>query len=318
MAINSVSNIVILIIQVLSLISVCYYPFGIFCSTISTIRRYAVVQYFNIVFVETVSAFFHLISNFTYVAFSINRIYLVGKNEGFFTFFSKLSILKYMTFSIIISILLSLVKGFRFQLNTMLPTESFPMIFYRNIFVLATYKKTIYCLLFVFDAIYDLSNYIIFNIINLTFDLILLCKIRSTLEEKKNKQAKNLAFNPELIEKKTNEINEVIQNVTRMIILNACINFVCKLPSSISLNDLRLLIATPFSQTEFERGQNLFKFLYMMSSFCFVDLACLVFQSFGNFLFMISLSLGFFFYYSFDKKFKSACNLTLVLETRQN
>ena len=64
MAINSISNILILVIQILSLINECQYPFGIFCSSV---RKYMFVQYFKIIIVETFSSFLRLVSNLTYV-----------------------------------------------------------------------------------------------------------------------------------------------------------------------------------------------------------------------------------------------------------
>ena len=131
MAINSASNILILFIQILSLMNECeYYPFGIFCSSI---RKYPFVQYFKIVVGETVSAFLRLFSNFTYLAFLINRLSLVGvNNSGFIEYFSKLTIYKYLIFSSIFSALNSLIKGFRFRPNTFQAFESYPLVFHRD------------------------------------------------------------------------------------------------------------------------------------------------------------------------------------------
>ena len=75
MAIHSLSNIFICLIQILSLLNQCQLPYGIYCSSI----RYKVaIQYFKIVFDEYFSCFFRLFSNITYVAFALNWLSLIG------------------------------------------------------------------------------------------------------------------------------------------------------------------------------------------------------------------------------------------------
>ena len=309
MAINSISNILILVIQIISLINECQYPFGIFCSSV---RKYKFVQYFKIIVVETCSSFLRLVSNFTYVAFSINRISLVvtkvnTNNKGFFERFSTLSVLKYLILSSILSFLLALIKAFRFRINNFMPIEAYPYLFFRNDLNYYGEHKTIYQLLFVFDAIYNIINYVFFAFINLVFDLILMIRMRAVLKEKMNK-FKNLQDH-KLREKKQNESDEAMRKVTLMVILNALVNFAFKIPISItSLNDLRLLISTQFDQLGIAglEGRDLFKFPYTMKDICYLDEICWIFNNFGNFLFIVSLTINIFFYLKFDKKFNIA------------
>jgi len=68
LTIYSLSNIFICFIHILSLINECSSPHGLFCSSI---RVFAFVQYFKIIFGEYFNSFFCLISNFAYVGFSI-------------------------------------------------------------------------------------------------------------------------------------------------------------------------------------------------------------------------------------------------------
>ena len=307
MAINSISNIVILLTQILSLINECHYPFGLFCSSV---HRFVFVQYLKIIFVETVNSCFRLISNFSYLAFAITRLSLVGKNKRFVEFFSSLSILKFMIFSVFISSLLSLVKAFRFKINVIDPFENYPFIFYRYTLEAAYLSlKTIYILIFIFDAIYDLVNYILFTLVNILLDVILLTKLKAVMDEKEKKQqtVSSVVAN----EKKKKENDEAVRRVTQMVVLNAIVNVLCKAPSVIiSLNDLRLLIVTQFEKLQlgidFERP--VFEFPYTMKHVCYIEDICVLFQNFGNFLFLISLSTNFFFYYKFDKKFKVQFN----------
>ena len=308
MAINSITNILILFIQILSLMNECQYPFGIFCSSI---RKYPVIQYFKIVFGETVSSFLRLISNFTYLAFSINRLSLVGKNGDFIEYFSKLAVYKYMIFSGVLSATFSIVKGFRFKLNSFEPNELYPLIFYKDSLYYLVNYKVIYILLFAFDAVYTLINYIIFTLIHLVFDILLFHKIRKTIKEKEVKYKTIYLLIDNQYSKKLKENQETIRKVLTMVILSALVNLILKIPISItSLNDLRLMINTPFHQlfSGFMSVRELFKFPYDMRTICYFDEICLIFESFGNFLFLISLAINIFFYYKFDKKFHLSFN----------
>ena len=304
MAINSITNILILFIQILSLMNECQYPFGIFCSSI---RKYPVIQYFKIVFGETVSSFLRLISNFTYLAFSINRLSLVGKNGDFIEYFSKLAVYKYMIFSSVVSALFSLVKGFRFRVNSFEPDELYPFIFYRESDKNNPNYKTIYTILFVFDAVYNFFNYIIFTFIHLISDILLYFKIRNTIKEKEVKFKTIYLLIDSQYTKKLKENRKSIRKVLKMVIFYSFVSLVCKIPISItSLNDLRLLIINPFNNLEinYNRGRELFKFPYSMNSICYLDEICLIFESFGNFLYFISLGVNIFFFCCFDKKFR--------------
>ena len=309
MAINSISNILILVIQILSLINECQYPFGIFCSSV---RKYMFTQYFKIIVVETCSSFLRLVSNLTYVAFSINRISLVGNkvntnNNGFFERFSTLSVLKYLIFSSILSFLFSIIKAFRFKINEFKPEETYPYVFFRNEKYFLYSNKTSFVFLFVFDAVYNFTNYVFFAFINLVFDLILLTRMRAVLKEKMDK-FKNLQ-DQKLREKKQNESDEAMRKITMMVIFNTLVNFVLKIPISMtSLNDLRLLITIPYKslKNNVQFGRQLFKFPYTMEDICYLDEICWIFNNFGNFLFIISLTINIFFYLKFDKKFNLA------------
>jgi len=146
-------------------------------------------------------------------------------------------------------------------------------------------------------------------LVNILLDVILLTKLKEVIKEKEKKQqtVSSLAAN----EKKKKENVEAVRRVTQMVVLNAIVNVLCKAPSVvISFNDLRLLIVTQFEKLQlgvrFDRL--VFEFPYTMRHVCYIEDVCLVFQNFGNFLFLISLSTNFFFYYKFDKKFKIQFN----------
>jgi hypothetical protein len=237
---------------------------------------------------------------------------LVGKNGDFIEYFSKLSAYKYMIFSSVVSALLSLVKGFRFRLNSLQPDEIYPIIFHRDPFAFLVNFKSIYTLLFVFDAIYTMFNYIIFTFIHLLFDILLFHKIRKTIKEKEIKYKTIYLLIDSQYSKKLKENQETIRKVLTMVILSAFVSLISKIPISItSLNDLRLLINNPLDHLEIHSvrlGREFFKFPYSMKTICYYDETCLIFESFGNFLFLISLGINIFFFKRFDKKFSLSFN----------
>lgn len=75
MAINSATLVLIMVIQLVSLLNECHRPFGVYCSSM---YKYEIVQYFKIIAGESLATFLRLGANFTYVAFTINRLSLVG------------------------------------------------------------------------------------------------------------------------------------------------------------------------------------------------------------------------------------------------
>ena len=306
MAVNSGSNIVILMIQIFELINECHEPFGLYCSAV---YKYKVAQYFKIIFGETISSFFRLLSNFTFLAFSINRLSLIGKQNKLFEFFSKMKIKIYIGIVIIISAIFSLIKAFRFKINTSNPNEPYPLIFYRMSLIVGDLDdKPLFVFLFIMDAIYDFLNYVLFTLINLIFDIVLLVKIRKTLKEKEEKSKKIHANLPEEIrEKKKKENEEAMNRVILMVVLNALVSFLCKMPLSfISLNDLRLLIVNKFEDLPISMKWKRESFDYSSSLFCHMNDICEIFTNYGQFLYFVSLSVNIFFFYAFDLKFKLA------------
>lgn len=316
MAITSGINIVILFIQILSLMNECDYPFGIFCSSI---RSSIVVQYYKIVFAETISAFLRLLSNFSYIAFSINRISLIGANHGkFVKFVSDLSPKSYLTFSIILSALFSIIKGFRFKINYILPNETYPVLFHHDHRLYSQSRSLTYVsLIYAFNSVYDVVNYLLFTIVHICFDLFLFNKVRITLNEKETKFKSDTKATRE---KKKKENEEIKRRVLTMVILCAFVNLIGKVPISIvSLNDVRLLVNLNFKffGANDSWAREHFTAFYSMKSICYLSDGCLLFQDFGNFLYCISISLNLFFFYRFDIKFKNAYQLVFFSKSNK-
>ena len=135
-------------------------------------------------------------------------------------------------------------------------------------------------------------------------------KIRKVFSERKKKFGELL--NEHLKEAHKNESEKAIENITWMIVLNAFVNFSCKMPLSIiSINDLRIIILYRFNQDFFKISKRIFSFPYTMQNLCHTDDICLIFFNFCTFLYVISLSVNIFFYYRFDRNFRETTNLII-------
>ena len=183
MRLNAVFNILILIIEPITLISECQnYDLSIFCSQV---RTWMFSQYFKIIFGEYISNVLRLAANFSYVIFSLNRLSLIGLEHG--NIISKASKLDLKGFFLRIAapcLILPVVKIFRFYPNNFLPDYDYPMHieqFFHDINV-----SWIYVYLS-FNLLYDFTNYVLFLIINFIIDISLVVKMKQILFEKENK-----------------------------------------------------------------------------------------------------------------------------------
>ena len=99
---NSIFCMMISLIEILSWMTECFYPFEVFCPEI---RKLVAVQFFKIIFKEFLVTVFRLMCNFTYVAFALNRIGLIGREHGkIVTFMCEVKIKKYFGVTLLISV----------------------------------------------------------------------------------------------------------------------------------------------------------------------------------------------------------------------
>lgn len=111
----SVFNTITLGIQLVSLLSECNKTYDVYCPDT---RRLVFFQFFKIIFKETLVVALQFMSNFAYMGFAFNRIALIGKNDA--KIVEKISgwqFKNYLTVTGIISVILSVVKGFKYQVN---------------------------------------------------------------------------------------------------------------------------------------------------------------------------------------------------------
>lgn len=313
MSLHCASNTLICSIQMLSLMSECQYPFGFFCSSI---RHLVGVQYVKIVLVEGLNSTFRLLSNFTYLGFSLCRMSKIGKDHGnLIVFMSELNMTVYMIMSLLFSIGLSVCKALQFDVNLSRPEYEFPMPFIQNHVRYWIFNPN-YVAITVVNAIYDMVNYFLFVLVHLVVDVTLIRKLRRVLNEK---EIKIKEMKMQGLDKVVKENKESKRRVVSMVVFSSLFNFFTKVPSMItSLNDLRLLVARPATSKEsfwfmFDAVYTNFSFLF----FCSNEKSCLIFQKFGNCLFLISLCSTLHFLKHFDKNFQVACQQAAAFGKRK-
>ena len=282
MRIASLSNALVCLIRMLTPIYECQSD-GIYCSPF---HHLVFTQYFRIVCVEFISTFLQMLSNFSYVGFLITRSSLIGKNHGkFIQVFSRLSILKFMSLSLLLSGLFSIVKIFHYQVNTFDSNLDYPAPFersYNNIYSSGFEVKT--RLISIFNAVSDLTNYILFIVFNLILDICLIVKLKATLFDRINSSNNN---------------QDVLNRAITSVFSYTLFSIVFKVPASIksvldsaSFND-------SIGQTFASRQIN-----YLYETFCINCRICPMFELLAHLLYIFSISCNIFFYFIFDTKFK--------------
>lgn len=299
-------NMLICFIQVLSLVNECQYPFGFFCSSV---RHIIGIQYIKIIFGEFLSCVCRLMSNFTYLGFSLCRITKIGKDHDRFTLFiNDMSMKKYIIFSFIASVGLSFSKLFQFRFNLDYQLMLYPYSVFE--FSIGWQMIPLYIAIFVANIFFYILNYSLFVLVHLIVDLMLIRKLWVVLREKEEKLRELTGKNME-DESKNNE--ESRRRVIFMVIFNSTLNFCTKLPMMItSVNDLRLLIHKTYVNNDSYYDITRTNILYNFQTFitfkylCWTQKSCIIFQSFGNCLFLFSLTTILFFLKCFDRNFKTA------------
>jgi hypothetical protein len=291
-----VSNMVVLIIKILSPIYECQSHQGIFCSSI---YMSLFAQYYKIIFGEFLCSVFSMISNFGYVGFSMTRLSLVGKDHSkLIKFISELSMSYYIIVSTIISVALSVAKIFHYQVNVFDPNQDYPIQFdrnFNNIYSPDPYFATKARVINVLNAVSDITNYFLFILVNIILDIILVRKLKKALSGKLNSD----------VEKTTQAIFRMIVLVVSFALFSIILKFPASLKSifdSIHLNNKIDIEGKPFTDNHID---------YLYEWFCVYPRFCPTFDKLASILFTISISANIFFYYMFDKNFKFGLKIAI-------
>ena len=295
---NSICCIIISLIEILSWMTECFYPFEMFCPEI---RKLVAIQFFKIIFKECLVTVLRFMCSFTYVAFALNRISLIGKDHGkLVTFFSELGVHKYIVISLFISISLSWIKGFKYEINYFYSYLNYPIS--NEIYIFETYGNGFYNKIFTnffsaFNLISDLINYLLFVAICVVIDICMVVQLRRTLEDRMKKSE---SMNQKQKEAKKAENEEAINKAIRMVVLNSFIGICFKAP--IVIIPLLNVIATFYSKENYNQYINpkIFEFYSFLVDSGYYFLIQDIFYIF----YTLSFSIQMFVYNQFDKKFR--------------
>ena len=298
LCLNSIFCIMISVIEILSWMNECFYPFEVFCPEI---RKLVAIQFFKIIFKECFVTLFRFMCNFTYVAFALNRISLIGKDHGkLVTFFSEIGIKKYIGITLLISASFSWIKGLKYQVNYnfFYSTFDFPLsnddlLFWTEI------KPRIIEVYYVYNSISDFINYFLFVVISAIIDICMVVQLRRVLEEKTIKSA---SINQKQNETKKAENEEVVNKAIKMVVINTSIGIFFKLPA-LFIPIINVYADFYFSPNYFSVSNKPY-FDYFYSFLKESEFLSLI-QDISTFLFTLALSIQMFIYNRFDKKFQT-------------
>jgi hypothetical protein len=128
--------------------------------------------------------------NFGYLAFSLNRLSLIGKDHGkVVKFMSEVGFKTYIGVTFLISSIFSVIKYFRYHVNEDQPTSNYPISNEFDLFV-TDYKTNENINLthayFIINSISDIINYVIFVIVCAILDVYMVIRLKRTIDEKMN------------------------------------------------------------------------------------------------------------------------------------
>ena len=292
----SLFSILILSIEMLSWITECFFPFEVFCPDI---RKLVAFQFFKVILVECLIPAFRFMCSFCYVAFALNRISLIGKDHGkIVEFMSKAKVKYYILITLVISLGLSVIKYFKYEINYDELESTFPISNEWNILI-DSYLKSSNLAYFIINSISDLLNYVVFVVVCFILDVCMVVQLRKTLNEKFQKQKSIL--NPAQAKTKKKENDEVVKRSVKMVVLNTAIGIVLKMPSSF------LPVVNLCADSYFRHFNQRYKhpaFGEFYSTLIDGEFYGTI-EDFSKFLYCFSLSIQFFIYLIFDKKFKT-------------
>lgn len=288
----SIFNIVTLVIQILAWMSECTRTLDLFCPTT---RKLVLVQFLRLIFKECLIVALRF--NFSYVAFAINRIGLIGHDHSkLVEWMTKVEIKKFFIATGFLSSGLSVIKAFKYYVNHKHPQADYPIVRPPTMWPRVSLGNSMF---FVINSIVDFLNYFVFVGVNFSIDVYMLVRLRRTLNEKKSKRLVVVAASNE------NKSDEVMKNALKMVLLNSIMNIVFKLP--LLVLPVFNSIAAFYYQGKFRANNPKLEFdryyRRLLESHFFDFMS-----KFGEWLVTLYIAFQLFFYIRFDKKINTAFN----------
>jgi hypothetical protein len=196
MRINASINCVLFSFKIIGLINECTAEF--WCSQI---HRLIGIQYFKLIVGEMLTTSLRFFSNFTFVAFQLCRLSLIGKEHGKLVELcaNQMSIKRLTSYFACLSLILSIVKFFRFQINDAdryksvytnlyeietideypVKFSSIDKFFFGKYNELSEIRGEIVAFV-VINCLCDMLNYMLFLIVCLVLDIVTARELRSS------------------------------------------------------------------------------------------------------------------------------------------
>jgi hypothetical protein len=304
MRILAIVNSLLFLVKIMGLMNECTSEF--WCSKIN---RLVGIQYLKLIFGQLIGNSLIFLTNFIYLAFQLCRLSLIGNEHSKLVVkvSNKMSIKRYVLYSASLSLVLSIVKYFRFQINDadILEYRAMSKIFFdtndeypakfssidnlNDNYKLDWNPRSETYALTIINFIIDALNYPTFTGICLTLDIIISNELTKTLSQK-------IVTSKQVQEEK----DEAIFKSKLTIYLNFLSNFLLKLPMTIN-SIFEIYIVLFYHRYLYNNSyEHVNYFLYV-----FVELrGAEFFETLCNFLYYLSLSLNFVFFYNFDRMFR--------------
>lgn len=190
MSVNACCNCLILFFQSFNLITECQKVMldysetldGFFCSNV---RRSLFSQFYRIIFLEYLTHVLNIMSNLSYISYSINRLSLIGQEHGnFVTKMSKITLKSFFLKTVFFCLALPVSKIFTFKPNFIWPEMDYPLLFE---FRISELKNSLLFLYYISSIVYNLVNTFGFTIINLVVDINILFTMKKVIAERNKK-----------------------------------------------------------------------------------------------------------------------------------
>ena len=213
-----------------------------------------------------------------------------------------------MLFSLVISLVFSWIKYFKYSINFGLGELNYPIWNERDISNSRLMENPeasfspIFDFYMIFNVISDLFNYLVFVFLCFLVDIGMLIKLRSTVNES-IERIKSIGLSEKQMETKKSEMEVTMKKSIRMVVVNTSISFLFKLPFVFLplVNAIANFYYKHIDHINHRHRNPAFDRFY--THLFETDFSSLI-QDSTELLYLISISIQYFIYKKFDKKFK--------------
>ena len=144
------------------------------------------IQFYRIIFLEYLTHVFYVMSNLSYICYSINRLSLVGQKHGkFVTKISKLKVKKFILITFMICLALPLSKIFTYKPNYFRPDHNYP-----DYLEFSEIRNSLMFFFLVSNILYGIISSFGFVVVNLVVDINILRAMKQVIVERAKKTSR--------------------------------------------------------------------------------------------------------------------------------